>query len=115
MIEFTAVSFSSNSLLKPHYVYQTYPRDSTKLPTNDQIINGLSRLRAAALPSAGCCAGLAPYVAANCPCLPGYQQLLPIGGFAPAYFEGATYILALACHLDFPLCHNAPISEQKSG
>lgn len=28
------------------------------------------------------------------PCHRGYQQLLPVGGFDPAYFEGATAILA---------------------
>lgn len=33
-----------------------------------------------------------------------YQQLLPIGGFSPAYFEGATAILAQACSQSFPPC-----------
>lgn len=43
--------------------------------------------------------GLSPR--AKCPCArpppppcSGYQQLLPVGGFDPAYFEGATAILA---------------------
>ena len=39
-----------------------------------------------------------------CPACSGYQQLLPIGGFDPAYFEGATYILATACRQDFQPC-----------
>jgi hypothetical protein len=42
-----------------------------------------------------CCSGL------HCR---GYQQLLPIGGFDPAYFEGATAILAEACNISFPPC-----------
>jgi len=33
-----------------------------------------------------------------------YKQILPIGGFSPAYFEGATSILAQACGFDFPPC-----------
>lgn len=45
-----------------------------------------------------------PYIQTNCPCLPGYQQILPIGGFDKAYFEGATNILALACRIPFPPC-----------
>ena len=33
-------------------------------------------------------------VPARLPLCSGYQQLLPVGGFDPAYFEGATAILA---------------------
>jgi hypothetical protein len=52
-------------------------------------------------PVTACCSGL------HCR---GYQQLLPIGGFDPAYFEGATAILAEACNFDFPPCQpNEPI------
>ena len=48
-----------------------------------------------------------PYIQTNCPCLPGYQQILPIGGFDKAYFEGATNILALSCRIPFPPCKDS--------
>ena len=81
-----------------------YPRASEELPTDQQTLNAISKMKVAAQPSASCCAGLAPFVAANCPCLPGFQELLPSGGLSPAYFEGATSILAKACRQNFLPC-----------
>jgi hypothetical protein len=63
-------------------------------------------MKGAALPSPNCCEQLKPYTDARCPCLPGYQQILPIGGFDKAYFEGATTILALACRISFAPCED---------
>ncbi|KAL4437439.1 hypothetical protein ABPG75_004578 [Micractinium tetrahymenae] len=81
-----------------------YPRGSEELPTQQEIDTAIQNMKAAAQPSASCCDALLPYVQSRCPCDLDYQQLLPIGGFSPAYFEGATAILAQACGQSFPPC-----------
>ena len=41
----------------------------------------------------------------------GYQQILPIGGYDAAYFEGATSILAQACGFAFPPCAAGEVAK----
>ncbi|KAL4421912.1 hypothetical protein ABPG77_005196 [Micractinium sp. CCAP 211/92] len=81
-----------------------YPRGSEELPTQQEIDTAIANMKAAAQPSSSCCDALLPYVKSRCPCDKDYQQLLPIGGFSPAYFEGATAILAQACSQSFAPC-----------
>ncbi|PSC68513.1 suppressor of RPS4-RLD 1-like isoform X1 [Micractinium conductrix] len=52
-----------------------YQRGSTRLPTQEERDKAIS-----------------------------FMKILPIGGFDPAYFEGATSLLAEACGQDFPPC-----------
>jgi len=96
------MSYQVLNLLFP--LLQVFPRDSTELPTSDQIVRAISSMRGAALPSPNCCEQIKPFADARCVCLPGYQQILPIGGFDPAYFEGSTTIMALACRIPFAPC-----------
>ncbi|KAL4529629.1 hypothetical protein Ndes2437B_g08799 [Nannochloris sp. 'desiccata'] len=90
---------------------QVFPRDSTELPTSEQTVRAISSLRGAALPSPNCCEQIRPFADARCVCLPGYQRILPIGGFDAAYFEGATTILTLACRIPFLPCIETPPEE----
>lgn len=85
-----------------------YPRDSTELPTNEQTVRAISSLRGAALPSPYCCEQIEVFADARCVCNPAYQQILPIGGFDPAYFEGSTKIITLACRIPFAPCTETP-------
>jgi hypothetical protein len=47
-----------------------YPRGSEQLPTEEEVSTAISNMKAAAQPSANCCAELLPYVQARCPCDP---------------------------------------------
>ncbi|EFN60183.1 hypothetical protein CHLNCDRAFT_133696 [Chlorella variabilis] len=88
-----------------------FPRGSEELPTPEQVQTAINNMKAAAQPSRTCCQELRPFADGRCPCDAGYQQLLPIGGFDPAYFEGATAILAQACGFDFPPCQPGEVID----
>ncbi|KAI3429893.1 hypothetical protein D9Q98_010204 [Chlorella vulgaris] len=81
-----------------------YSRSSEALPTQQEAEAAITNMKSAAQPSTSCCSAFQPFTDARCPCDADFQQLLPIGGFSPLYFEGATAILAAACGLDFPPC-----------
>jgi hypothetical protein len=49
---------------------QVYPKSSEQLPTDDEIVRAISRLRAAAQPSPNCCTGLQPFITQDCACNP---------------------------------------------
>jgi hypothetical protein len=91
---------------------QVFPRDSTELPTSKQTVRAISALKGASLPSPNCCEQLKPFIRERCVCLPGFQQLLPLGGFEEEYFEGAAKILALACRTPMEPCSATPPTKQ---
>jgi hypothetical protein len=49
---------------------QVYPKYSEALPTDDQTIQAISKMRVATQPAPSCCAGLRPLLGADCICNP---------------------------------------------
>ncbi|GAB4815747.1 hypothetical protein N2152v2_002793 [Parachlorella kessleri] len=84
-----------------------YPRYSEALPTPDQESAALEALKSTGQPSQECCNNLVPFAEERCPCQKSFQDVLPLGGFSPAVFEGSTAILAKACGYDFEACSSS--------
>ncbi|KAL6773992.1 hypothetical protein ACKKBG_A23365 [Auxenochlorella protothecoides x Auxenochlorella symbiontica] len=81
-----------------------YPRNATALPDQQQILDSLSSLLAAAQPSPGCCSGLGPVLVGKCLCTQEIQNAVDFAGFSSAYVSGVAQILGLACRLTPASC-----------
>lgn len=104
------MSYQVFNLFPP--LLQVYPRDSTEPPTSDQIVRSISSMRSAALPSPNCCEQVERFAERRCPCLPAFQQVLPVRGIDPSaslpYVQGATTIATLACRVPWEPCTETP-------